>query len=221
MKIALRLVLTIVGLGLVAAAFWRWQINGWGSLVWIASMLLLTVVRLPYAKRTQTNTITDKRSASTEQVLLALVAVGGTFLPLLHLAIGLFGFADYRLPDWVVIVGTAVLIPAYWLFWRSHADLGRNWSVTTEMRDKHDLVTSGVYKRIRHPMYAAIWLIFLTQPLLVHNWIAGLAGPLTFAVLYFIRVPYEEAMMRKHFGKAYDEYCARAGRLFPGTTAAS
>ena len=215
MKTGLWLVLTAVALGLAAAAIWRWQVNGWGSFVWIASMLLLTVIRLPYAKRTQANTITDKRAASTERLLLALVAIGGTFLPLVHLGTGLFSFADYRLPDWAVIVGTAVLVPAYWLFWRSHADLGRNWSATTELRQEHDLVTSGVYKRIRHPMYAAIWLIFLVQPLLVQNWIAGLAGPLAFAIMYFIRVPYEEAMMRDGFGEAYDTYCARAGRLFP------
>ena len=215
MKTGLWLVLTAVALGLAAAAIWRWQVNGWGSLVWIASMLLLTVIRLPYAKRTQANTITDKRAASIERLLLALVAIGGTFLPLVHLGTGLFSFADYRLPDWAVIVGASVLVPAYWLFWRSHADLGRNWSATTELRQEHDLVTSGVYKRIRHPMYAAIWLIFLVQPLLVQIWLAGLAGPLAFAIMCFIRVPYEEAMMRDGFGEAYDAYCARAGRLFP------
>ena len=94
-------------------------------------------------------------------------------------------------------------------------DLGLNWSVTTELRAQHDLVTSGVYERIRHPMYAAIWLIFLVQPLFIHNWIAGLSGPLAFAVMYFVRVPYEETMMRERFGEAYDAYCKCSGRLFP------
>ena len=218
MTTAIRLVFIVVGLGLLGAVVWRWQVNGWGSLVWAASMVLLTVIRLPYAQRTQANTITDKRAVSVEQLLLALVTIGGTLLPLVHLATGLLGFADYSLPDWAVIVGAAILVPAYWLFWRSHADLGRNWSVTTELRAEHDLVTSGVYERIRHPMYAAIWLIFLVQPLLVPNWIAGLSGPLAFAVMYFIRVPYEEAMMRERFGEAYDAYCRRSGRLCPRRT---
>ena len=215
MKTAIRVVFAVVGLGLVGAVIWRWPVNGWGSLVWLASMVLLTVIRLPYAKRAKANAIDDKRSASIERLLLALVTIGGMFLPLVHLATGLLGFANYSLPDWAVIVGAAILVPAYWLFWLSHADLGRNWSVTTELRVDHDLVTSGVYKRIRHPMYAAIWLIFLVQPLLVHNWIAGFSGPLAFAVTYFIRVPYEEAMMRDRFGEAYDAYCARSGRLCP------
>ena len=215
MKTAIRLVLAVVGLGLLGAVIWRWPVNGWGSLVWAASMAVLTVIRAPYAKRAATNRIADKRAVSTERLLLALVAVGGTFLPLVHLATGLLGFADYDLPEWAVFLGAAILLPAYWLFWRSHADLGRNWSVTTELRERHELVTSGVYRRIRHPMYAAIWLIFLVQPLLVHNWIAGLSGPLAFAAMYFIRVPYEEAMMRERFGEAYDAYSRRAGRLCP------
>ena len=215
MKAAIRLVFTIVGLGLVVAAVWRWPINGWGSLVWIASIFLIAVIRLPYASRTQANAITDKRAVFVERFLLALVAIGGTFAPLIHLGVGALGFANYSLPDEAVLAGAALLIPGFWLFWRSHADLGRNWSVTTELREEHELVTSGVYKRIRHPMYAALLLIFLAQPLFVHNWIAGPAGPLAFAVMYFIRAPYEEAMMRERFGDAYDDYCARSGRLWP------
>ncbi len=218
---ALRLVLLLVSLGLVGLAVWRWQVNGWGSLVWIVALLVLMAIRRPYARSIAANRIVDRRAVVTEKVLLALVAIGGSVLPVIHLATGLFGFADYRLPDWAVIVGAVVLVPAYWLFWRSHADLGRNWSVTTELRADHGLVTSGVYARIRHPMYAAIWLIFLVQPLLVHNWIAGLSGPVAFAIMYLVRMPYEEKMMRDRFGAAYDAYCARTGRLWPGRTAAS
>ncbi|RMB08422.1 protein-S-isoprenylcysteine O-methyltransferase Ste14 [Eilatimonas milleporae] len=215
MKTAIRLFATAILLGVLGVIVWRLPVNGWGSLVWVASIVLLTVLRMPHARQTKTNTITDKHAVSLERVLLALVAIGGTFVPLIHLATGFFAFANYRLPDWAVIVGAAILVPAYWLFWRSHADLGLNWSVTTELRAQHDLVTSGVYERIRHPMYAAIWLIFLVQPLFIHNWIAGLSGPLAFAVMYFVRVPYEEVMMRERFGEAYDAYCKRSGRLFP------
>lgn len=215
MKSAIRFALMLVGLAIVALVIWRWPVNGWGSLVWVASMILIAVIRSPYAGRARANTITDKRAVMAERFLLALVAIGGTFLPLVHLASGAFSFANYSLPDWAVIAGALLLIPGFWLFWRSHADLGRNWSVTTELRKEHTLVTSGVYKRIRHPMYSALWLIFLTQPLFVHNWIAGFSGPLAFAFMYFVRVPYEEAMMRERFGEEYDAYCKRSGRLWP------
>ncbi|MEM8548267.1 MAG: isoprenylcysteine carboxylmethyltransferase family protein, partial [Pseudomonadota bacterium] len=72
-----------------------------------------------------------------------------------------------------------------------------------------------IYANIRHPMYAAIRLFFLAQPLLVQNWIAGLIGPLTFAFMYYVRVPYEEAMMQDCFGEAYVEYCRQTGRILP------
>lgn len=215
MKTAIRGLVALVALGLVGAASWRWQLNGWGSLVWLAAMVLMTIIRAPYASRTKANAIVDKREVAVERALLILVVVGGSLLPLIHLATGVFAFANYRLPDWAVIAGAALMVPGFWLFWRSHADLGLNWSVTTELREHQELITSGVYKRIRHPMYTAIWLLFLPQPLLVQNWLAGLAGPLSFAILYFIRVPYEEDMMRGRFGDAYDDYCRRSGRLWP------
>lgn len=47
---------------------------------------------------------------------------------------------------------------ALWLLWRSHADLGRSWMGTLAIKEKHALVTQGVYRHIRHPMYAAHWL---------------------------------------------------------------
>lgn len=215
MKTVLRIIAALIFLGLVGVVVMRWRANGWGSLVWVASIFLMTLIRSPYAKRAEANAINEKRAVSTEKLLLALVAIGASFAPLIHLATGVFGFANYTLPNWPVIAGAVVLVPAFWLFWRSHADLGRNWSVTTELREEHELVTSGVYARIRHPMYTAIWLIFLMQPLFVQNWIAGPAGALAFAVMYFVRIPYEEAMMRERFGDDYEAYCRRSGRLWP------
>ena len=68
-------------------------------------------------------------------------------------------FADYRLPApylaaTVPWCGAAVMLAALWLFWRSHADLGWHWSATLEVREGHALVDRGVYRRVRHPMYA-------------------------------------------------------------------
>lgn len=215
MKKAFQTVMMAVVLAALAAVIFRWRVNGWASLVWVATAVVMSLIRAPYAKRTQSNVIAEKRAVVVERILLALVAIGGTFLPLVHLATGLLSDYDYRLPDWAAIGGAIVLAPSFWLFWRSHADLGRNWSVTTELREGQELVTRGVYRRIRHPMYTAIWLIFLMQPLFVQNLIAGPAGVVAFALMYVIRVPYEEKMMRAQFGDAYDAYCDRTGRLWP------
>lgn len=79
----------------------------------------------------------------------------------------------------------------------------------------HRLVQTGFCARTRHPMYAAIWLAALAQPLLVQNLIGGLPVLIAFAAMYFIRVPHEEAMMEAQFGDDWQIYVARTGRIWP------
>jgi protein-S-isoprenylcysteine O-methyltransferase Ste14 len=107
---------------------------------------------------------------------------------------------------------------ALWLFWRSHTDLGRNWSVTLEVRKGHQLVSNGVYRSIRHPMYASIWLTSVAQGLLLQNWLAGWPGLVTFGLMYFVRISREERMMCEVFGQQYRDYMRQTGRIFPQLT---
>jgi protein-S-isoprenylcysteine O-methyltransferase Ste14 len=124
-------------------------------------------------------------------------------------------FADYHLPIWAGWVGTAVFAAALWLLWRSHVDLGRNWSPTLEINEDHALVTRGVYRRVRHPMYTAHLLWGIAQALLLHNWIAGVPALAVFVLLYMLRFPREEQLMLDHFGEKYRVYMNRTGRLVP------
>jgi protein-S-isoprenylcysteine O-methyltransferase Ste14 len=209
-------ILTSIGaVVLLVLAAIRWRDNGWGAMVWFAAFIAMSVVRMPHGLRNRANVVVEVRKDRTEVALLAGMFLAMMVLPLIHLATGLFAFADYALPEWATWIGAVLQIPFLWLFWRSHADLGRNWSPGLEVREDHALVTNGVYAYIRHPMYAAIWISALAQPLLVHNWIAGFPVVPAFAAMWFIRVPNEEALMRLRFGAVYDDYCRKAGRLFP------
>ena len=136
-------------------------------------------------------------------------------LPLLKMLTRLLRFADYDLPAWAGFIGIAIFALALWLLWRSHADLGINWRVTTELREKHTLVTSGVFKHVRHPMYSAHWLWGIAQALLIHNWIAGLASLIIIIPLYILRVHREERMMVEQFGEEYRTYMGQTGRILP------
>ncbi|MEM6475659.1 MAG: protein-S-isoprenylcysteine O-methyltransferase [Pseudomonadota bacterium] len=204
-----------VFIALVVAALWRWQANGWGTFVWIATMFAIMFIRAPHQKVYDRNETVEKQSAQTEKFLLVMVSLGMGNLPLIHLATGLLGFADYTLPHWATAIGAVLTVSGLYLFWRSHADLGRNWSPTTEIHSEQKLITEGIYRSIRHPMYTSLWLLTVAQPLVIHNWLMGFSGPLAFGILYFVRVPYEEGMMRKQFGTDYDDYCAATGRLIP------
>lgn len=209
------LITMLLAIALLALAAMRWRDNGWGAIVWLAVFVVMCVIRTPHSLRNRANIVVEARKDATEIALLTAMFAAMMVLPLLHLATGIFSFADYALPDWATWIGVLAQLPFVWLFWRSHADLGRNWSPGLEVRDAHELVTTGIYASIRHPMYAAIWISALAQPLLIHNWIAGFLVIPAFAAMWLLRVPTEEAMMRARFGDAWDAYCVRAGRLFP------
>lgn len=205
----------IVGLALLAALVWRLPINGWASLLWLVSMLAMSLIRAPYEQQSELTETEDSRQGSVENALLFGVMLGASLLPAIHLLFGVFWFANYSAPVWLPYVGLVLLGFGLWLFWRSHADLGRNWSVSLEIREDHGLVTTGVYKRIRHPMYSAIFILFIAQAAFIQNYIAGFSGLVAFTLMYVIRVPTEEAMMRDAFGTEYEAYCSRSGRLLP------
>ncbi len=209
----------LLAIGLAAAAAYRWHAIHWGQWVWFAAFIVMSMLRAPHAATYRKNTIVDDRNDRPERIVLAAMFATMMVLPLFYLATPFLSFADYTLPNWATAIGAAVQVPCLWLFWRSHADLGRNWSPGLEVRVDHGLVTNGVYRSIRHPMYAAIWLSVLAQPLLLQNWIGGALVVPAFLAMWVIRIPKEEAMMRAQFGQVYDDYAARTGRVFPRLTA--
>lgn len=188
---------------------------------WLAGFVVMCAIRIPHARRNTQNVITRNRHNAGEKLLLLGMWLASMALPFIAIATPFLDFAVYTIPaspgfeTWAVWTGIALLIPYLWLFWRSHADLGRNWSPGLEVRAGHGLVTHGVYRSIRHPMYAAIWLGAFAQPLLIHNWLGGFAILPCFLAMCLIRIPREEAMMAKQFGAEWDEYCQHSGRLVP------
>jgi protein-S-isoprenylcysteine O-methyltransferase Ste14 len=185
------------------------------SFVFFVGLLAYLCIRGVYAQRTKREEKVHRQVDGLERVLLILVFFGSMLLPLLYWLTPILSFADYRLPDFAPWCGTAALLVGLWLFWRSHADLGQNWSVSLEVRKSHQLVTHGVYRRIRHPMYSSIFLWGIAQGLLLANWFAGWATFVSFALMYLLRTPREERMMCEFFGQEYRDYMARTGRLFP------
>jgi len=115
----------------------------------------------------------------------------------------------------VAWLGVVTLAAALWLFRRSHADLGRNWSISLEIRERHALVTTGVYRRIRHPMYSSFFLLGIAQGFLLPNWFAGTAGLVGAGVLFAFRVRREEQLMLGQFGEEYHAYMTTSKRLVP------
>jgi protein-S-isoprenylcysteine O-methyltransferase Ste14 len=190
------------------------RIQTW-NLVYLVGLIVYIAIRGVFGGRTKRNQKVVGRVDTRDRALVAAVFAGSILLPALYLFTPWLGFADYRWPQFLPWCGAAAMVMALWLFWRAHVDLGLNWSITLEIRQAHELIVHGVYRRIRHPMYAAIFLFAVAQGLLLQNWLAGWAGFVTFAMLYLVRAPREEKMMREFFGEPYRDYMQRTGRLWP------
>ena len=186
------------------------------KLVWWIGVIGWWVIRYPHARRSRKTPIAQRTDRQRDRVLLMISFTGLFIIPVIYVMTGAPHFADYAFSPVLVWLGMAVFALSLLLFYRCHRDLGRSWSVTLEIRETHRLVTRGVYRYVRHPMYSAFFLWAVAQALLLANWIAGPAGLAGFGTLYALRMPREERMMKEKFGDEYRAYEARTHRIVPG-----
>jgi protein-S-isoprenylcysteine O-methyltransferase Ste14 len=190
--------------------------NPWiAKVVVLAGTLTMIGIRAPHGRRSRSVKVAKSHKTSLETGLLVLAWIG-FFIPLIWLASPVLSFAEYPLSLGPLVAGVICFVVGLWLFYRSHADLGANWSITLEVREQHRLITQGVYRRIRHPMYSALVLYSLGHALVIPNWVAGPSNLVAFGILFTLRVHAEEQMMSDAFGDEYATYAARTKRLVPG-----
>ena len=185
------------------------------KIIWLACGLSWFVMRFQPRQHSRKTPVRYSGRGLLEFALLAASLTGLGVVPFIYVVAHFPRFADYPLIPTLSYLGVAVELSCLWLFYRSHRDLGHNWSVSLDLRDRHTLVTTGVYALVRHPMYSGFWLMALGQALLLPNWVAGPAGLIGFGALFFGRVAREEAMMISAFGDEYRAYMRRTARVVP------
>lgn len=190
--------------------------NPWfAKSVVLAATVLLIAIRAPHGQRSRSVRIVRSGVGAVEVALLILAWIS-FFVPLVWIATSAFDVAEFETRPVLFAAGVTLYAFSLWLFHRSHADLGTNWSTTLQVRESHTLVTCGVYSSIRHPMYTALLLFSLAQALVVPNWIAGPSYLVAMMLLVALRLAPEERLMRETFGADYVAYSTRTKRLFPG-----
>jgi protein-S-isoprenylcysteine O-methyltransferase Ste14 len=93
--------------------------------------------------------------------------------------------------------------------------LGDRFSGLVAIQPGHTLVTSGIYRIIRHPSYLGLLVNSLGWGLAFHSGVGVFLTVLTIPPL-LARIHAEERLLRTQFGDEYDAYCARTSRLIPG-----
>lgn len=186
-----------------------------GEIAWVLGIVAWYIVRRPFERRAKRVRVVSSRRTLVENVGLASALLGLAVIPGFYVATGIPEAGDYMPRAWAVVLGAILFAGAIWVFRRTHKELGRNWSISLEIREKHELISTGPYALIRHPMYTSFLLMALGQAFLIANWVVGLAGLVGFAILFFLRVDKEERMMLEIFGTRYRDYMERTKRLIP------
>jgi len=92
--------------------------------------------------------------------------------------------------------------------------LGRNWSGTVTIKEDHELITTGPYGIVRHPIYTGLLLAFIGSAIAIGEW-RGLVGVVLAFLSFLLKLRIEERWMRERFGDAYRAYCRRVPALVP------
>ncbi len=109
-----------------------------------------------------------------------------------------------------VAIGALTILLTTWVF----RSLGTNLTDTVVTREKHQLVTAGPYKWVRHPFYVAFAMSVVAGSLVTANWFIAITGGAAFC-LVVLRTRIEERKLIERFGDAYLSYTERTGRFFP------
>jgi protein-S-isoprenylcysteine O-methyltransferase Ste14 len=142
------------------------------------------------------------------------------------LAIGAWMIGASRMPGGVF---TGRLLPAsVWIFFAgviivaaglgftvwARIHLGRNWSGTVTLKEGHELIVTGPYRFVRHPIYSGLLLAFVGSAIARGEWRGVAAVALAFAALWG-KLKLEERWLGEAFGEAYARYRAEVAALIP------
>jgi protein-S-isoprenylcysteine O-methyltransferase Ste14 len=189
------------------------------EIFWKAGYVILFLIwffiQVYYWKEAVRHTTKKKIRPGFESFLVALNMVSMHILPLLVIFTPFFDAYAFQVADPVRFIFFIAFAFNIWLFLKAHRDLGKNWSIILEIKDGHRLVTTGIYKKIRHPIYTHFWIWVITQGIILANGLVLAFGIASWGLLYFLRVPKEEEMLIAEFGDEYREYMKNTGRIIP------
>jgi protein-S-isoprenylcysteine O-methyltransferase Ste14 len=182
----------------------------------IAYFILYVAVRMYY--RARTGTLMEKPTSleGIIPMLRAVLRIPWLLLMLVWLlAPQWLQWSTLNVPSAVLWLGVVSMAASLGLLAWVHHTLGDNFSPTLRVKEDQALVTSGPYRYVRHPMYAAVFLSVIGVCLLTANWLVVLISIPGVAPALAKRMSREEAMMVDKFGDRYRAYMQNTGRVLP------
>jgi protein-S-isoprenylcysteine O-methyltransferase Ste14 len=178
------------------------------TILWIAWLVIWLVASINI-KRTRVLDTTISR--------LVIFIIGGVAFVLLFILDVQLGWLDHRfMPRSFALEVPGAILTALGLAFSLWARffLGRNWSSSVRIGRDHELIRSGPYARIRHPIYSGLLFAALGTALVVGRW-RGLAAVILFSIGFAYKAKREERLLAQEFGLAFEEHRRRTGFFLP------
>lgn len=146
------------------------------------------------------------------------------WLPLL-IAILLLGLGDWFGNSWlrekilehtnfVGIIGLSIAVLRGIIACRSRYILGKNWSLSVQKKENHELIQNEIYKIVRHPIYTGLLLLFIGNAIIVGDY-RGIIAVLIVFISFWYKLLKEEKLLIENFGNQYIEYKKKTKALIP------
>jgi len=158
---------------------------------------------------------TAKRQNPAERMLYIVFMAAGFFL--LYQENPNWGPLNHRfVPDqvWIAWLGSALCAAGVLFAIWARRTIGKDWSAEVQIKEGHELIRSGPYAHIRHPIYTGLLLATLGTALLIGEY-RGLLAVLMFLVGFTRKARKEEEFLAAEFGPAFDEHRRHTGFFLP------
>ena len=193
---------------MLASGNWRW-LEGWVFSLWFDAMVLSTLIYMyrydPALLAERSKALGSDNQKTWDKYLLSLIYLMAIiWLILMPLDASRFGWSP-AFPVWLKLIGGVALLPALYLIYRATAEntfLSAKVRIQTDR--KQQVISTGVYGFVRHPLYLGCLLMLLGAPLLVGS-IFGLILSLVAVVVLVVRILGEEKMLVTEL-EGYEEY---------------
>jgi protein-S-isoprenylcysteine O-methyltransferase Ste14 len=185
-----------------------WFYESFFPVVWIA-FLLYWQIKAIHTKTTQRLEPAASRLLRVFTFLIAITLLSTTRIPLrwLYLPLWPSGFWPFWLGAALTVAG---ILFAVWA--REH--LGSNWSRSVTIKQGHELITTGPYAVVRHPIYTGILAGFLGMAIAISQ-VRGFIVFVLIFLAFWVKLRMEEQWMRSQFGETYVTYARQTAALVP------
>jgi len=174
----------------------------------------LTFIIYWIVKASKTRQTARKEPAVSRYGIMLLLVCGYTLIISPYGRVGVL--ARRFLP--VSLTGAIVGLALTWLgigiaIWARH-HLAENWSARVTIKQGHELIRTGPYARLRHPIYSGLDLAALGSAIAIGEWHCSL-GVCLLLIAYSIKAKREESMLTQQFGESFQEHRKQTGFLLP------